>query len=363
MANEEFGEKSELPTEHRRQEERQRGNVARSGELTIAVHLMATACILYGLGAGLVEAIARLVAKSISTAADRELSPSSFIAQLYDLAEWSASHVLPWLAALIVAGIAVNLAQVGFLISTEKMEINFNHLNPVTGMQRLFSMRSVVTLLLSLAKLGILLGVAAWFINAKLPLFLELATAPAGASFLVIGQSAVELSLWLASVLFVIGASDYGYQKWKYERELMMTKEEIKREMKDQEGDPLIRRRRQDNHKKMIQSRNVRRVSEADFLLVNPTHYSLAFKYAPPRYPAPTLIMKGVDEVALQMREVAKENDIPIIERPELARKLYASMERGQSIPPDLYDVFISILKYVYSITGKKFDMRGVETR
>ena len=127
-----------------------------------------------------------------------------------------------------------------------------------------------------------------------------------------------------------------------------------------QEGDPLIRRRRMDNHKKLIQSRNVRRVSEADFLLVNPTHYSLAFKYAPPRYPAPTLIMKGVDDVALQMREVAKENDIPIIERPELARKLYATMEQGHGISPDLYDVFIAILKYVYSITGKKFDLPGV---
>jgi len=359
MASDEFGEKSELPTEHRRQEERRRGNVARSGELTIAVHLLATACVLYALGTGLVEALGQLVANSITTAAERDVSPSHFIAQFRHLAEWSGSHVLPWLAAMVAAGLGVNLAQVGFLLTTEKLGLNFEHLNPVSGMQRLFSMRSVVTALLSLAKLGVLLSVAAWFISTRLPLFLALATEPAGAAFRVIGTTAVELSLWLASVLIILGAADYGFQKWKYERELMMTKQEIKQEVKDQEGDPLIRRRRKDAHQKLIQSRNIRKVSEADFLLVNPTHYSLAFKYAPPRYPVPTLLVKGVDDIALRMREVAKENDVPIIERPELARKLYAQLEPGQGIPTDLYDVFIEILKYVYSITGRTIDVPG----
>ncbi len=359
MANGEFGEKSELPTEHRRQEERRRGNVARSGELTIAVHLMATACVLYALGAGLVEALGLLIAKSISTAADRGANLGTYIVQFQELAQWSAAHVVPWLAALIAAGIAVNLAQVGFLITTEKLELNFEHLNPVTSLQRLFSVRSVVTALLSLAKLAILLGVAVWFINSKLPLFLALATEPVGSAFQLIGTSAVELSLWLASVMLAIGAADYGFQKWKYERDLMMTKEEIKQETKDQEGDPLIRRRRKDAHQKLIQSRNIRKVSEADFLMVNPTHYSLAFKYAPPRYPVPTLLVKGVDDVALRMQDVAKENNIPIIERTELARRLYDQLEPGQGIPTDLYEVFIEILKYVYSITGRKIDLQG----
>lgn len=320
---------------------------------------MATACVLYALGAGLVEALGQLVAKGITTAADRSPSTSTYIAQFYELMQWSASHVVPWLAALIAAGIAVNLAQVGFLVTTEKLGLNWERLNPITTLQQLFSMRSVVTALLSLAKLSILLGVATWFINSKLPLFLALATEPVGASFRVIGTSAVELAMWLASVLLFLGAADYGFQKWKYERELMMTKEEVKQEMKDQEGDPLIRRRRKDAHQKLIQSRNIKKVSEADFLLVNPTHYSLAFKYAPPRYPVPTLLVKGVDEVALRMREVAKEHNVPIIERPELARKLFVQLEPGHGIPTDLYDVFIEILKYVYSITGKKIDMQG----
>lgn len=355
--DEEFGEKTFEPTEHRRRQARESGNVVRSVELTTAVHLLATAIILYALGAGLVEALGQLIARHVTTAADGSSSPSTYIAQFRDLSLWSGRHVLPWLAALVVTAIAVNLAQVGFLVTTERLGFNFEHLNPVTGLKRIFGSRSIATMLLSIAKLSVLLGVALWFINGHLPLFLALSTESAGTSFRVIGQTAVELSLWLAAVLIVIGASDFGYQKWKYERELMMSRYEYELDMKNQDGDPKIRQRRKEAHLKLIKSRNIRKTADADFVLVNPTHYSLAFKYAPPRYPVPTLLVKGVDEVALRMREVAKEHDIPIIERPELARQLYAQLQPGQGIPADLYDVFIAILKYVYSITGKTVEM------
>lgn len=361
MATDEFGEKTEQATDHRRQEERRKGNVARSSELAIAGHVAAAAAVLWVLGKDLVEAIGRLLANRISEAGNSVGGQREIVVTFYDLARWAASNVLPWLGALLLAAIAINVLQVGWLVSTEKLTPNINAINPINGLKRIFSIRGLVTLGISLLKLGLLTSAAAWLIWTELSGYLLLTDASVVTTVSIIGMSVLKLAALLTAILLVIGLSDFGFQKWKHEQDIMMTKEEIKREMKDMEGDPLIRRRRRDAHQKLIEARDVRKVSLATFMTVNPTHYAIAFRYEPPDYPVPTVIVKGTDEMALAMREVAMEHNIPIIERPELTRKLYATLEVGQSIPVDLYDVFVEILKYVYTVTGKTIDARHVE--
>jgi flagellar biosynthetic protein FlhB len=361
MATDEFGEKTEQATDHRRQEERRKGNVARSSELAIAGHVAAAAAVLWVLGRDLVDAIGRLLVNRILEAGNATGDEREIVLTFYDMARWATSNVLPWLGVLFLAAIAINVLQVGWLVSTEKLAPDINAINPINGLKRIFSIRGLVTLGISLLKLGLLTSAAAWLIWTELSTYLLLTDASVVTTVSIIGMSVLKLGALLTAILLVIGLSDFGFQKWKHEQDIMMTKEEIKREMKDMEGDPLIRRRRRDAHQKLIEARDVRKVSLATFMTVNPTHYAIAFRYEPPNYPVPTVIVKGTDEMALAMREVAMEHNVPIIERPELTRKLYATLEVGQSIPIDLYDVFVEILKYVYTVTGKTIDARHVE--
>lgn len=361
MATDEFGEKSEQPTEHRRQEQRRKGNVARSSELNIAGHLLATAGVLFFLGGPLVEALGRFVAGHLRTAANRRADSGAIYDEFYEVADWCAANILPWLGALLIAAVAINLAQVGFLVATEKLNFNLNAINPITGLKRIFSIRSTVVLLISLGKLGLMTLAAAWLVWSELPAFLGLTFGDAGATALAIGQGVVKLAILLASILVIFGVADYAFQRWKHTRDIMMTKEEVRRELKEMDGDPLIRRRRRDAHAKLVEARDIGQVAASSFILTNPTHFAIAFKYDPPSVQVPTVVAKGVDETALRMREIAAENDVPIIERPALARQVYRTLKVGESIPADLYDVFIEILKYVYTITGKKIDLSEVE--
>ena len=269
--------------------------------------------------------------------------------------------MLPWMFGLLLAAIAVNLVQVGFLVATEKLNLNVNALNPVTGLKRIFSVRGVVTLAISLCKLALLTLAAGWLIWIELPGFLNLTMASPWTAALAVGYAILKLSIVLSTILIILGVADYAFQRWKHTQEIMMTKEEVRREMKEMDGDPLIRRRRRDAHQKLIEARDISKVAASAFVLTNPTHYAVAFQYDPPNVSVPTVIAKGADETAFRMREIAAENDIPIIERPELARQVYRTLKVGQSIPADLYDVFIEILKYVYTITGKTIQPSDVE--
>lgn len=361
MATDDTGDKSEEPTEHRRDEQRRKGNIARSTELNIAGHLLSTAVVLYFLGADLVQSLASMIANHLSTAGNHPIGVEEICAEFIEVGIWARDSVLTWLGVLFLAAVAVNLVQVGFLIATEKLNVNIGALNPISGLKRIVSVRGIVTLAISLGKLGLLTLAAGWVVMGELQGFLLLTSASPWTAGLATGYAIQKLAIILSSILIILGVADYAFQRWKHTREIMMTKEEVRREMKDMDGDPLIRRRRRDAHQKLVESRDLSSVSASSFILTNPTHYAVAFQYDPPGVPVPTVIAKGADETAFRMREIAIENDIPIIERPELARKVYRNLKVGQSIPSDLYDVFIEILKYVYTITGKTIDMSDVD--
>ena len=361
MSTDEFGEKTEEASERRREDERRKGNVARSSELSTSGHLLTYAAIFYLLGATFVAAVGSMMVTLLSTAHAHNGTRSDVQAQFKSLAIWAGDTVLPWMGAMVLAALAVNFAQVGFLIATEKLTPNPNLINPLTGLKKIFSIRSVVTLSLSLCKLTMLMCVVYYFMQSRLAQMLSLSNEPVLTTFATIGNAVVELSLLLAMILLVLGLVDFGFQKWKYEQEIMMTKEEQKRESKDSEGDPKIRQRRREIQIKLARGRDISETRNATLGIANPTHFFVAIRYEPPEYPLPIVIAKGVDEVALRMRAICEENGIPVIERPELARRLHKSLRVGEGIPVDLYEVFAEILKYVYSITGRTVDLSQID--
>ncbi len=360
MAEGEFGEKTEDPTEHRRREERRKGNVAHSSELSIAGHLVATAVVLLLLGRSFVEALGRMMANHLMTAGTRGSDQGSILTLFRVAGVWASVNVLPWLAVLFLSAVAVNLAQVGFVLATDKLRPDPNAINPMTGLKRIFSIRTPVTLAISLGKLSLLFAAAAWLVRSDMSLFVSLSGQDVQTTFAVIGHSIVKLALLVAGILSVMGIVDFAFQKWKYEQDIRMTKEELQRELKDMEGDPLIRRRRREAHQKLSQARETEALSAATFILTTPTNLAVAFRFELPDCPVPTVVATGTDEVTARMLEAAAEHGIPIIERPALAHEMYRTLDVGQGIPANLYDDFIEILKYVYTITGRTIDLSQV---
>ncbi|WLD15017.1 flagellar biosynthesis protein FlhB [Planctellipticum variicoloris] len=354
MASDENGEKTELPTDRRRTQAREQGNIARSTDLAAAVVLMGATSALYFFGPEVVETLASYLRSSLTATPVFETDIPTFTKKTWQLVTLLAASVLPLMLVVAAGSLAINLAQAGFLWSPEALMPKFERLNPLSGAQRIVSIAALVKLGGSLFKLVAIASIAYWYVSyqvrsvhniADMDLLLVLAHA---------GQSTVELGYYLSGTLLILAILDYGFQWWKHEQDMMMTKQELREEMKDMDGDPHTRMRRREAHRKLTEGRNLQAVKTADVVITNPTELAIAIKYDPATMPAPTIVAKGADEIAAQIRKIAAEHGIPIIERKPLARALYKSVKVGQQIPAEMYDVFIEILAYVYRITGRQ---------
>ena len=353
MPSDEFGERTEQPTDRRRQEARQKGNVARSMDLTAAGHMLAAAMGMYFLGYVLMQSMADLLRGYLGQGSWLGLDTGFIHNEFWRIAMWTASGVLPLLLFLAAAALAVNFLQVGFLVAPEGLRPKAARLNPIEGAKRIVSLPSLVRLGASLGKLVLLVTIAACFIWYAFPTFLPLTDSEPGIVATTIVRSFVNLALYLAIALIALGLADYGFQKWKFERDLRMTKQEVREELKSMEGDPLIRQRRREAHRKLVQARELRAVQDADVVITNPTHIAIAIKYDPDTMAAPTIVAKGMGEIAERIRKIAAEHRVPIIERKELARLLYRTVQVGHPIPAELYSVFVEIMAYVYHVTKR----------
>lgn len=353
MAADDAGDRTEQPTEHRRREERQKGNVARSQDLSAAALMVAVAFALATFGNSLVRSLMGMLRQSIRNAHAETFETDDAVRMMQQSTEYGLLTVAPIFLMMAIAAILANLVQVGFLISPEALQPKLARLDPIAGMKRIFSIRSIVKLLVSLSKLAIVVSISVWLISAGVSGFLELSGHPPRAILVSIQSSVVELAMWLALALFVLALIDFGFQKWKHEQDLRMTKQEIRDEMKQMEGDPQMRQRRKEAHQKLAQSRELQQVKDADVVIKNPTHIAVALKYDPETMPAPMVVAKGKGVIAERIHKIAVENDVPIIERKPLARALYAEVKVGQLIPVDMYDAFVEIMAYVYRLTGR----------
>lgn len=348
------GDKTEQPTDRRRTQAREQGQIARSVDLTAAVVLLTVSGSLYFMGPECGATLVRMLRGTLSGDAWLTMDHAEIVQKIWALALLVGGAFIPFMGLIAFGSLSANLLQVGFFWWPEAIQPKFSRLNPAQGFKRIVSLGALVKLVGSIAKILLVAGVGYLYLTAHQAEYLSLAQQPVSAILLTAGRSIMELGFALSMTLVVLAIFDYGYQYWQHERDLRMTKQEIREEFKETEGNPLVRSRRREAHRKLAEARQLGKVKTADFVLTNPTHVAVAIKYDPQTMPAPIVVAKGLGEIAAQIRKLAAEHGIPIIERKALARQLYRDVKVGRPIPVDLYGVMAELLGYVYRITGRK---------
>ncbi|QDV16998.1 Flagellar biosynthetic protein FlhB [Gimesia panareensis] len=353
MAENDTGEKTEQPTDRRRNEAREKGNIAKSTDLNAAGMMLATAGVLYFFAVSLSHDMKNLMEATLTSPVWLRVDTPLIMERLQSIIKLFLQGSAMTMLILFIAAVCLNIVQVGFMMTPDVLQIKWERLNPIEGAKRIVSIRGLMKLGVSLGKITLLVLIAVWFSYLVFPNFVALMGAAPETIMRDIFNSSIELGILLALALIILGGLDYAFQKWKHEKDLMMSKQEIREEMKSMDGDPLIRQRRREAHRKLALSQELSQVATADVVVTNPTHISIAIKYDPESMPAPIVVAKGAGEIALQIRKIANEHGIPIIERKPLARQMYREVKTGQEIPFELYEVFVEIMAYVYSLSGK----------
>jgi flagellar biosynthetic protein FlhB len=262
--------------------------------------------------------------------------------------------LVPIMLLVVIAGVGALFAQVGWLITWQPLKPNLDRLNPISGAKRLFSVRSVMLAVTNFAKLLVVAAVAYMTMTAAAPEIVH-AFVLGGAEVFALGAALVSrLAFRLSAVLLILALLDYAYQRYRHERDLRMTKEEVKDEMRSMEGDPVIKRRRREVQMRLAMQRLKKDMAQADVVVTNPTHLAIAMQYDPALMSAPKVVAKGADYMALRIRRLAVEYGVPVVERKALARMMYDAVEVGQTIPERFYQAIAEILAYVYELTGRR---------
>ena len=346
------GQKTEDPSARKLQRARSQGQVAHSREINTWFMLAAGGGIILFLG----PALARSLAAELGAFAD----PARFIANdgvnwdavVASLQRVGAALIVPALVVL-AAAVAGNVIQNGFVLATERLGFNPAHISPVAGFSRLFSMRAMVETLKSLAKVSLVMAVAGLMMRGEVDRISLLSMMSAEDVTAEIERLILKLLLGVLLALTALAGMDYFYQRLNFLRTLRMTKREVKEENKQSEGDPLIKGRLRQIRMERARRRMMAAVPKASVVITNPTHYAVALKYEMGDAGAPRVVAKGSDLIALRIREVARENDVPIVENPPLARALHAGVALDREIPPEHYKAVAEIISYVFRLKGK----------
>jgi flagellar biosynthesis protein FlhB len=346
---EDMGERTEAPTARRRSEARDRGQVAKSADLSAAIDLIGALLVIILLG-GMMSRHGGLFLRRVLEELDSAVVVSAVEPTMYFMLIEIGKILLPALALLVLVGLFSQYVQVGFNLSAEPLMPKFSKLNPITGFGRLVGLRNGVKTLVNTLKVMLILAIGYRFISGTIADFAALPMLTSGAAAAVIGKAAMELALWLLAILLVLGVIDWSYQRWQHTKDLRMTKSDVKDERRSMEGDPHVKSARFKMAQKIAMQRINSAVPKADVIVTNPTHFSVAIKYDAATMRAPRVVAKGADYLAFRIREVATRHAVPIVERPPLARALYAGVEVGQEVKPEHYQAIAEILAYVYRL-------------
>lgn len=257
-----------------------------------------------------------------------------------------------FIIAVLVAFLC-DVSQVKWKIAKKAMEPKLSKLNPISGFKRIFSVNSIVELIKSIAKLAVIGFVVYDYIKDKWQLLYTLYNMPLMQALQLIAELITDLGIRISVFYLVIAFADFAYQKYKFNKDMMMTKQEVKDEYKQQEGDPKVKGKIRQRMQEASRRRMMQDLPTADVVITNPTHYAVAIKYDPEVADAPIVLAKGSDYLAAKIKEVAKENHIEIVENKPLARMLYANVDIGQVVPPELYQAVAEVLAFVYKVQGK----------
>jgi len=351
MAESESGaDKSEEPTEKRLRESREKGQLARSRELsTVAVTLGGIGGLLAS-GGGLAQALMAMMQGTFELSRETLLDEGSMVRLLMGSGLMALEAIMPLLIALLIASIVGPVALGGWLFSAKAMAPKVSRMNPAAGLKRMFSTKALVELLKALGKFLVVLGVALLVLSAYQDDLLSIAKQPLDLAIMHSVEIVGWCALWMACGLIIIAAVDVPFQLWDNKQKLMMTKQEVKDEYKDSEGKPEVKSRIRQLQREAAQRRMMQAVPEADVVITNPTHFAVALKYDGDKGGAPRLVAKGGDFVALKIREIAQEHKVTVLESPALARAVYYSTELDQEIPAGLYLAVAQVLAYVYQL-------------
>ncbi len=345
-------DKTEAPTSHRLQEAREEGQVVRSQELISAVVILTGAYLLRGPGKQLGMNFEGLVMETITTLPIVDITVESLREMFFMFGMKILPSVGLIMFGLLLAGTAVTLGQTEFLWAGKKIGFDFKRLNPLEGFKRIFSTHGLIELLRSLLKLSWVTWIAYSFLRSR---FFELVSytqfdmGTAVSSFL---EVSISLVIRVGSMYLVIAVADYAYQRWDLYKNLRMSKDDIKQEQKRSEGDPLLKSRIRNMQRRMARGRMMANVSKANVVITNPTHLAVAIEYHE-GMKAPRVLAKGPYHVAQKIIQIAKENNIPIVQNIPVARAIYKTIDIGQEISSDLYLAMAEILAYVYKLRGK----------
>ncbi|HQE42952.1 MAG TPA: flagellar biosynthesis protein FlhB [Phycisphaerae bacterium] len=346
-------ERTEAPTPRRREEARNRGQIARSTDLTAAAVPLGALVLLHWMGGDILSGLLQVTRACLDADGAALTDPTALTLTLAQVFGVLVRIVLPLLLVVLVVALVASFAQVGVLFTLAPLTPSVDRLNPINGLSRMFSGRAVVHLLMGIAKMGVLAAVAWWTLYPRVELLLQASALP-HLSMLAAGAELVyTLGLRMAIALLVLAIIDYVYQRMRTEKDLRMTKEEVKEEMKRMDGDPMIKRRRREIQMQMAIRRIKAAVPKADVVITNPTELAVAIQYDAATMNAPKVTAKGANLMAKRIRELAIEHGVPIVERKPLARALYKTVEVGQEIPGQFYKAVAEILAYVYELTGK----------
>ena len=341
-------EKTELPTPKRLEKAREEGNVAKSAEVTGVSILLAGSVYLLFFSSHLVEQIKLIILYAFSYASSRDIP---FFLVIKKITAISLEALFPILALIVVIALIANIAQIGFLFSP--LTIKFEKIDPIAGAKNLFSFKKVLEYLKLSAKLTVVFIVMC----ILFVVYYDLIIATMNSSLKdALDNILLLLIYFIATILFIIAVFaviDFYFIKYYHIEKLKMSKQDIKEEHKQSEGDPLVRQRVRQVQAKLAQSSILANTKKADVVVTNPTHYSVALEYVKGGM-APVVVAKGVDLIALKMREIASQNDIPIIPNPPLARALYDQVEQDTMIPQDLFEVVASVFREVEQINLSK---------
>lgn len=353
------GEKTEDATPKKLNDARKEGKVAKSKEIGNGLTLLALFVVLKIFLSWIGNRLGELFAGVYNRIPDMVQSagnkvPESNFQHLFLLMMIRALLIMaPVLLVGFLVAFLSDLLQVGWHPTGKPLQPKPNKLSPISGFKRIFSVNSVAELVKSIAKILLIAIVSYSYLKNQHRIFFVLLDMPVTQAILLIGQVVVDLGMRIAIVYMLIALGDFIYQKRKFANDMKMTKQEVKDEMKDQEGNPEIKGKQRQRMQEASRRRMMQRLPEADVVITNPTHYAVAIKYDPDVNEAPVVLAKGADYLAQRIKEIARENKIEIVENKPLARMLYANVDIDAEVPPELYQAVAEVLAYVYHLQGR----------
>jgi flagellar biosynthetic protein FlhB len=354
MSEQSDAERTESPTQKRIEDARKKGQVPRSRDLTAAAVTLAGGLGMYGLGRFVGTGLLQMMRSGLTLAGPEALEPDRMQFALVAAASQSALALAPLFGLLVAAATLAPLVLGGWNFSLEALQPKWERLDPVAGLQRVFSLKGVVELGKSLARFLVVALVAIALLRHQFQEFAELSAQPLGVGIVHAMQMAGAAFLTLGCALVAIAMVDVPIVLWQHHRSLRMTREEIREESKESDGNPEVKGRIRRTQQQLARRRMMEQVPTADVVVTNPTHYAVALRYDDTRMRAPVVVAKGADLVAARIRELATEHGVPLVEAPPLARALHAGCELGDEIPAQLYAVVAQLLTYVYQLKAAR---------